>query len=141
MNALDNLIRLHRWQLDERRRQLGELELLAVKLKQEQDRLQVEEQVEQGVAGSAYEASWTFGGYARELAERRRRLAQSLTEVEQQIAIAREALSEVSQEVKRYEITAASRQRMQRQRLDQRQRRALDDVAIEGYRRRRAGNE
>jgi flagellar FliJ protein len=132
MNALDNLIRLHRWQLDERRRQLGELELLAVKLKQEQDRLQVEEQGEQGVPGSAQEDPGSFGSYARELAERRRRLAQSLADVEQRIAIAREALSEAFQEVKRYEITAANRQRLQRQRLGQRQQRALNGVVVEG---------
>jgi flagellar FliJ protein len=44
-STLDSLIRLHRWQVDERRRQLAELEGLAEKLRQEMLRLAEERAV------------------------------------------------------------------------------------------------
>ena len=120
MSTLQSLIRLHRFQLDERRRQLADLDQLATKLRQERERLDVEQQVEQSIAAQSVEAGQTYGTYARTLIERRRRLDQSLAEVEQQIVQARDGLAEAFQEVKRYEITADNRDRQQRQKLARR---------------------
>jgi flagellar export protein FliJ len=139
MSALDSLIRLHRWQLDERRRQLADLDQLLYKLRQEELKLDAEQSTEQQVAGASAEAAFGYGGYARGVVERRRKLAQSIVEVEQQIVQAREALAETYQEVKRYEITASNRLHQQRQKLDRQQQRMMDEIAVEGYRRRRAG--
>ena len=47
MSALESLIRLHRWQIDERKRHLADLEALAAKLREEQRRLALEEEREQ----------------------------------------------------------------------------------------------
>ena len=71
MSALESLIRLHRWQLDERRRQLAELDTLGDKLRLEQTRLTAEERQEQSVAASSHEAATAYGPYARRLIERR----------------------------------------------------------------------
>ena len=139
MSALESLIRLHRWQLDERRRQLADLDQLLHKLRQEEVRLEAEAKAEQEAASASSEAALGYAGYARQLVERRRKLPQSIAEVEQQLVLAREALAEAFQEVKRYEITLSNRQRQQRQKLERRQQAALDDLAIEGYRRKTAG--
>jgi flagellar export protein FliJ len=136
MSALDSLIRLHRWQLDERRRQLAELETLAEKLRQEGARLVAEQASEQTVAAASTEAATAYGSYAAHLVERRRKLEQSLTSVEQQLILARDALSESYREVKRYEIAAATRAAQQRKRSARQQQNALDEVAIETFRRR-----
>ncbi len=138
MSALDSLIRLHRFQLDERRRQLADLDQLAFKLRQEQQRLDLEQQVEQSVAAASFEAAQTYGSYAVNLIERRRKLAQSLAEVEQQIAQARDQLAEAFQEVKRYEITAGNRLRQQRQKLDRRQQALMDELGLDRHARRKA---
>jgi flagellar export protein FliJ len=138
MSALDSLIRLHRWQLDERRRQLADLDQLLYKLRQEELKLDAEQRTEQQAAGASAEAAFGYGGYARGVVERRRKLAQSIVEVEEQIVQAREALAETYQEVKRYEITASNRLHQQRQKLDRQQQRMMDEIAVEGYRRRRA---
>lgn len=138
MSSLQSLIRLHRFQLDERRRQLADLDQLATKLRQERQRLDVEQQVEQTVAAQSIEAAQTYGTYARSLIERRRRLDQSLAEVEQQIAQAREALAEAFQEVKRYEITADNRERQQRQKLARRQQALMDELGLDRHARRKA---
>lgn len=139
MSALDSLIRLHRWQLDERRRQLAELDALGEKLRQEQTRLASEEQSEQAAASASHEAATAYGNYATRLIERRDRLQKSLASVQQQIAEARETLAETYREVKRYEIASANRAMQQRKRLARAQQRTLDELAIENYRRKRSG--
>lgn len=141
MSALESLIRLHRWQLDERRRDLATLEDLAQKLAEERVRLEAEDAGEQKAALASPEAARGYAGYAKRLIDRRRKLAQSAAELAQQIARARDALSEAFQEVKRYEITEASRQRLAGEREQKRQQRVLDDLGTEGFRRRNAGGE
>ncbi len=138
MSTLESLIRLHRWQLDERRRHLADLDALANRLRGEQARLVTEQQAEQGVASASLEAGTAYGAYARRLVERRRKLAESIVSVEQQIAQAREALSEAFREVKRYEIAAASRASQLSKRIARRDQASLDEVAAEVDRRRRS---
>jgi flagellar protein FliJ len=138
MSTLDSLIRLHRWQLDERRRHLAELDQLVVKLRGELQRLDVEEKVEQAVASESVEGAYAYGGYAKELIDRRHKLKQSLAEAEQKIVAAREALAEAYQEGKRYETAAANRLLQQHRKLERRQQNVMDEIAIETHRRRRA---
>lgn len=95
MSAIEELVRLHRWQLDERRRQLADLDRLTHKLSSEAERLD-EERTPVAL-------------------DRRQKITQSLLSVERQITQAREALAETYQELKRYEVAAANRL-MQRQR-------------------------
>lgn len=141
MSALESLIRLYRWQLDERRRHLAALEGLATNLDAEQRRLDGEEAREQATAAASPEAVPADPRYAPRLVERRRTLAQSRGEVAQQIEAARAALAEAFQEVKRHETVVASRARQQRLREERRDQRVLDDLGAEGFRRRRAGQE
>ena len=139
MSALESLIRLSRWQLDERRRDLATLETLAEKLKEERLKLEAEDKREQAIAGRSAEAAYGYAGYARGLIDRRRKLEQSQVEVAEQIVRAREALAEAFQEMKRYEIAAANRQRQQEQREAKRQQGVMDDLGVEGFRRKNDG--
>ena len=136
MSTIDTLIRVHRWKLDERRRQLGELERLFERLGNEAARLVQELTREQQVAGTSPEASYAYAGYARDLIARRQKLAASIGEVETQLVVAREALAESYGEVKRYEIAAANRQKRDRAAVDRRQRIVQDEVAMQVHRRR-----
>src|ERR1051326_5262909 len=98
MSALESLIRLHRWQLDEQRRRVASLQELAQKLRAELQRLAEEQGAEpQTAAQGSREASFAYGSYAGAMVERRRKLTQSLAETELQIGAAREALAEVFQ--------------------------------------------
>ncbi len=139
MSTLDSLIRVHRWKLDECRRQLGELERLAEHLGSEASRLELELTTEQQVAGASLEAGYAYPGYARELIVRREKLAASISEVDGQIVAARTALAESFAEVKRYEIAAANRLKRDRAAVERRQRIAQDEVALQMHRRRNDG--
>jgi flagellar FliJ protein len=139
MSALDTLIRVNRWRLDEQRRQLAELERLAERLRGESSRLEQELTSEQQVAGASYEAGLGYPNFARDLIERRRKLAASLAEVEDRIAAAREAFAETFGEVKRYEIAAANRAKRDAQAASRKHAIAQDEIALQIYRRRTTG--
>ena len=138
MSALDSLIRLHRWQLDERKRDLATLEDLAASLVEERRKLDAEDERERTVASASPEAAFGYAGFARGLIDRRRKLEQSQAETAERIVRAREALAEAFQEVKRYEIAAANRAKQQEQRQSKRQQQTLDNLGIEGFRRKTA---
>lgn len=135
MSSLDTLIKLHRWQLDEQRRKVAQFEDLAQKLRAELERLDSEEQVEQRVAGESHEANYAYGGYARNMINRRARLTRSIEETEQQIVEARAALADAYAEVKRYEIAAANRLLAKHRGIERLRQQELDEVAQSGYRR------
>ncbi len=91
---------------------------------------------------NAWAASWSgysYAGYARDLIARREKLTASISEVQGQLIVAREALAESFGEVKRYEIAAANRQKRDRLAVERRQRIAQDEVALQVYRRRNDG--
>ena len=136
MSTLDSLIRLHRWKLDERRRQLAELEGFAERLRQDRRHLDEEHLREQHAAAQSFEGQVAYPGYLQHARERQITLDRSLSETNGQIALAREALADAFQELKRHEIAAASRDYQRRQQLARRERIELDAVAIENYRRR-----
>jgi flagellar FliJ protein len=136
VSALDSLIRINRYKLDERRRQVAELERLVERLRAESLRLEQELTSEQQVAAASFEAGHAYAGYARDLIDRRHKLAASIAEVDGQIETARAALAESFREVKRYEITAANRAKRERMTAERRQRIAQDEVALQIYRRR-----
>jgi flagellar FliJ protein len=140
VSALDSLIRLHRWQLDERRRDLATLEDLAAKLVEERARLDAEDVREQAVAAASPEAAFGYAAYAGGLIDRRRKLERSRVETAERIVEAREALAQAFQEVKRYEIAAATRLRQLQQQEARRQQQVLDDLGTEGFRRKSAGD-
>jgi flagellar export protein FliJ len=138
MSTLDSLIRINRWKLDEQRRQLAELDRLAARLRDEAGRLEQELSSEQRAASASFEASLGYPSFARELIERRRKLAASIEEVDSRIAAARDALAETFGEIKRYEITAANRAKRERATTARKQAATQDEVALQIYRRRTA---
>ena len=138
--TLDTLIRLHRWQVDERRRAVAELEGLAEKLRLELVKLAEERAMEQQAAGANLLTRHVYPGYIRRALQRQKTLEQSLAETEQQIAQARDALAEAFQELKRYEIAQANRERLRMNAAARRERLETDAIAIENYRRRASGS-
>ena len=88
-SGLHTLIRLHKWRLDEKRRALAELQALADKLAQDTARLEREILAEQEIARSSPEASFGYGNFAKQAIERRKRLAESVAQVEQNSSMLR----------------------------------------------------
>ena len=136
MRALKGLIRVHKWQLDERRQQLAQLERLDERLRNELAKLDEEATREAAVATGNPEAARAWASYAEALRTRRQTYETSLADVAAQLVLAREALAESFQEVKRYEIAAAARQKRERAVVEQRLQIQQDEIALQIYRRR-----
>jgi len=138
MNDLRALIRLHRWQLDEKQRALAELRTLEERLQAESQRLEEEIRQEQALARRSPEAGQTYASYARAAIGRRERLAHSAAQVAQQIAAAEEDMATAFQDVKRYELAQEERDRREREKQRRRAEALLDETALVGFQRRKA---
>jgi len=109
MSMVENLLRLHRWQLEERRRYLSELESLAERLGA--DALRLTTANDPGVErfDPARPVDANSASFERKSVERRERLEHSLAEIKAQIVEARAALAEAETEVAHYELASAQR--------------------------------
>jgi flagellar export protein FliJ len=135
MKALDGLIRLHRWKLDEKRLKLAELERLVGALGEEMRKLADAVTHEGVVASASAEASYGFGTYAAEAVERRRRLEQSLAEAEEQVRAASDEVAEAFRELKKFDVVKSRELRLAEERTRRREQATLDEIGLTLYRR------
>lgn len=138
MRALATLIRMHRHQLDEKRRALTDLENLRADLVRQREKLEADLLQEQEVARKVEVGAFAYAGFARGVISRREKLQGSLAELDGRIAAAQQDVAESFQDLKRHEIALAAKQRRQREEADRRQQAELDEVSIEMHRRRSA---
>lgn len=136
MKGLPALIRLHRWQLDGKRRELADLEQLEDQLMAEAQRLEDEVAAEQDYAKSSEAGSFAYGGFALGVIERRKRIQASIDDIRQQIEAKREEVADAYRELKRYEITLAERQKREKLETERRAQAALDEISLIQHERR-----
>ncbi|WP_431860333.1 flagellar FliJ family protein [Azospirillum sp.] len=136
MSSLKTVIRLHKWQLDEKRRALAELQNLHDRLVAEMHRLQQEMLYEQQVARADPMAAFGYAAFAKAAMERGKRLQDSIAQVEQQIAVATEEMAEAFQELKRFELAEEERLKREREKIRRKEEAMLDETALVGFRRR-----
>lgn len=134
-DGLDGLIRLRRWELDDKRRTVRELEDLAARLEEEAKRLEEELVSEQQSARRSPEALCAYSGYAQAVIGRREALASSVAQVEDQLSAARDEVHQAFQELKRFEIARDREAEAATARGKRRQQADLDEVARNVHRR------
>lgn len=135
MKGLPTLIRLRKWELEEKRRKVSDLEALEQQLGEAIARLDDEVQMEQAVATASGEVNFAYGPFAAAAVERRRTLKASVDDVRQQIIAAQEEVTIAYQELKKYEVAQSNRRRRARDEQGRRDQIILDDISIEGFRR------
>lgn len=135
MSGLDQLLRLQRWTLDEKRRQAGDLELLIERLSQ--DVAQLDRVVEREIAAARgdIELQRALPHYRRLMKDRRERLEKSLADLRGELERLREEITEAFSELKKTEQTVKNRE--QRQRLAERRKdQAIsDEIGLQMHRR------
>lgn len=138
MKRLTGLIRLHKWKLEEKLRDLRELERLHDKLQLQATNLKEELVRERAVAKESREASYAFGHYMESVIDQQRKLKESVYEVISQIQDLEGSVAETYRELKKYELTETNR--LQRQKRDtlRREQIELDEIALNVHRRRTA---
>ena len=138
MSALDSMVRVHRWILDEKRRKLAELERFVGKMREELAELDEEIAMERQTASQApYESRQAYASFHAAAVERRRRLQATIDNLQREVDSAREEVTESFGELKGYE---GARENHIRRQLDERAKReqlALDETSIGIYRRKK----
>ncbi len=139
--SLYALIRLRKWEVDEKRRALGDL------FREEEKTLQAIETLKQTLMAEAENArlnprtSWTFPEYARRMRERREALEEDLARLREQIELVREDLAESFRDLKSSEILQERRDERARKEVARKEQIALDEVGQDIRRRRKNGEE
>lgn len=135
MTALDQLVRLHRWTLDEKRQKLAELERFRAKLLDNVEALEAELAREQAAADRSSIASLSLPAFIKMTIDRRRKIEGSIAEVDRSIAAAREEITQAFQEFKKYETAHGNHLRREAQKQSRREQTVSDELGIELHRR------
>ena len=136
---IKNLIRLHEWNVDEKRRKLGELLRLQGELEDQMKQLEAD-LIEQQKAAAADPtlAGLTYGAFAKQVIQRRENLQDSIDQMEFVIGHAQDELSDAYQELKKYETVESNRQRRFEREQNRREQIMLDEVALNQHRRKKS---
>ncbi len=139
MKGVATLIRLHQWQLDQKRRELGSLERLKASFLGQLGKLEQDLVVEQQVAAGTEIGMFAYANYAVGVVSRRDTLNKSIEEVDQQIANKHAEVTSAFHEVKRYEIALRESERRREVALARKEQMDLDEVALNIHRWRGTG--
>jgi len=139
MKGLPTLIRLYQRELDGRRRRLAFLENRRDNLLASLATLEGRLVVEQETASDSVEAMFAYGPYARRFLMERDQFRKQIAKAEDEVAKARQGVTEAYGELKKYELAEAARARRTQAERDRAERIALDDMGVEIYRRRDRG--
>lgn len=128
MQQIATLIRLSKFQLDDKKRRLRGLRELIDDLQQSLQCLEQEFAEEQNLA--SIDAK-TFTAYRESIEQRKAKLVASLREIESEIEAVNDEIVESFQELKRYEITLKNNEKRSRKKRGKKQQAALDEFGIQ----------
>ena len=138
MTALKSMIRIHQWMLDERRRNLADLQVFLDKLQGDLAALDHSLEAERAVAEASPEAGLAYPAFVAAALERRKKLCGTIEELEGQVEALREAVAEAFAEVKKYELAQENQGRRDAAKRSRKQRLEADELGISLYRRNKA---
>ena len=139
MKDLNTLIRLHKFRVDEKRREVGGMIAVVTDLERQVRELEAEILKEQEIASkSPVEAGAIYGSYASLAIKRREQFAAAIAEMEERLAEAQEEMREEFFELKGYEIIQDFRDAEEALEQARAEQFVLDEIGLNAYRRRRA---
>jgi flagellar FliJ protein len=139
MQGLNTMIRLSKFQLDEKKRKLAELRDLMEQVQASLKSLAEEEQREQETATASGQLHFirAYTDYRVAAEERKENLLQSIAEIEAEIEGLTNDIAEAFQELKRYELTQEERESKSRKTAQHREQSALDEFGLQAFRRKK----
>jgi len=130
MKSRDTLIRLKKFQVDERRRKVAQIEAMIAEFERMAADLEREIKVEQDRAGIHDPAHFAYPTYAKAAITRRENLKRSADELRIQLEDAKLALSEAFDELKKVELLDERDQAREREAQDAAEQAELDGIAL-----------
>lgn len=129
MKSRETLMRLYRFDVDEKRRQVADIEIMINEFRRMATDLDRQIEAEQESAGVSDVNHYAYPTFAKAAIQRRDNLLASVGELEAKLEAARDALSEAFEELKKIELMderSTTRERQDRNKAEQRD---LDEVA------------
>jgi flagellar export protein FliJ len=136
MRNRESLIRLHRFQVDEKRRKVAELENMLEEFHARERELEAQVIAEQKKAGISDVAHFAYPMFAKSVIRRRQNILHSIEDIGRQLDAAKEELATAFRELKKYEILEDNRKRKHRKEALRVEQAELDEIAIGIHRRR-----
>lgn len=130
MKSRDSLIRLKKFQVDEKRRQLSAIEMMIADFKRMAHELDLQIQSEQERSGISDVAHFAYPTFAKAAMTRRDNLIQSAEDLSGQLEAAQNALAEAVEELKKVELLEERDQQRTRAEAEASEQEALDEVAL-----------
>lgn len=137
MKGIEALIKVHTFELDEKRRALKQVEEFRDQIEASLDQLARQLSEEQDSARHSETGAYAYGGFAQSVIQRREALRESLTSVTRQVEEARDAVAKAFETLKKYEITKAGRDSAALAEARRRERILLDELGLSAYSRNR----
>lgn len=134
-NELKTLIRVHKFELDERQRKLGNLLRFEQSLENRKILLAERFRQEEAAANESPAAALTFGTYVDWHVDENRRVDRALADVRQEILDMREEIRAAYQELKTLEITQENRDKREAAEEERKNNAVLDEIGLTLYRR------
>ena len=129
MKTRDSLIRLKRFQVDEKRRQLAQIESMIAEFNRMADELDDQIRSEQERVGITDVTHFAYPTFAKAAADRRDNLRNSAHERDDQLQRAQDELSEAIEELKKFEQLEERDQQRERTAQELAEQDQLDEVA------------
>jgi flagellar protein FliJ len=129
MKARNTLIRVKKFQLDEKRRKVAQMEAMIVDFQRIAGDLEREIVAEQERAGIYDPSHFAYPTYAKAAIARRENLKRSIDELEAQLRDARVALQESAEELRRVELLDERDQSRDRSAADGREQTQFEAIA------------
>jgi flagellar FliJ protein len=106
MRSKDNLLRLHRFRYEDRRRQVAEIEVMISEFLRKQDELDAHIRMEESRNGVTDPSHFNYSTSAKASRARRDNLLRSIGELKDQLDAAKTALEEEAAELRKIELLA-----------------------------------
>lgn len=136
MADLSVLIRLHKHELDEKRRVLSDLYGQMSLMEQQRFILEENFRKEKEAVDEMGDIHFTFAKYAEKMQKAREQLEKDQELLQMRIDLAKESLMETFGELKKYEMTQEERERLEEEERRLREGARMDEIGIEAFRRR-----
>jgi flagellar protein FliJ len=130
MKSRETLIRLRKFQVDEKRRKVAQIEGMIAEFERIATDLEREIKVEQDRAGIHDPGHFAYPTYAKAAMQRRENLKRSADELRGQLDEAQAALSEAFEEMKKVELLDERDQARERAEEEARQQAELDAIGL-----------
>jgi flagellar protein FliJ len=130
MKSRETLIRLKKFQVDEKRRKVAQIEAMIAEFERMAGELEREIKGEQDRAGIHDPAHYAYPTYAKAAIQRRENLTRSCNELKTQLADAKNALAEAFEEQKKVELLDERDQARERTEENAREQSDLDAIGM-----------